>query len=929
MKRIAPFAFVMIFSISGCLTHYDHAIADLEDKINQMETISIASLSEQVSMIEESVADLGTVDEYLNMYIENLEDVSENLSDKIEIVENAIETLKTSHVDYLGELEESLIQNLESVKASLESELEDVDSAIATLSLKHLEIQQSIEDLQNYVDNELAASEEWVASTYATLEQYNALQKSLSDVTSTVENLVSKTDALKSELEQKVSTDIAAAVEALKQQVSDDCAAAIEKAVDDVSAESAALIEKLETDLKAAYQTDLAAAISESEARMQQWVNEKLQADYYTITQTLSQLEALKSELSSDDDDLLEKITSVEKALTEANAALTEAYKAAIKDAIENNNGVIESKISEAVIAASNNLQGKIDVLGTTIDEISIELGLINGRVDALEMRIQSIRYLPEYIDGEVIVGKYSKSVTLDFMITPFEAAAQLQSLWEAGQDVVGGYAHYVDTRASASPVVMKVKSVTGSTDGLLTVVLAEDESNPLSDGFWSGTQAAFVYVTVDDGNSDVISELIPIKYAGYEIIKEEGQGEEGNKLTYYVDALPGLLKWAYDVNVLGNKNADFVLVNTVEIPQFEIVRDDDARTYAYSDVPITVDPGTGVPSGSNWLSICTAISSLSDSYSGHVNGQGYTIRGLRIVHNNDQVGFIGALHDDSSVKNIVFEDAIVKGKSEVGLIGRSQNGGVVEDVSVNASRIIGTGRVGGVVGLNYRRVKSGLDEAMSYVRNCVTDNQTVISGADETGGICGRNDGAVVIGCTNNADVNGKSSVGGVVGYTCSYNNGGINGYVVASGSTGEATITGTQYAGGIVGYTYLNPTHASNGSKSYVTACYSTSAVTAATGAGSFAATTHSSGYYGQIVASWAVYKEGMNYSGNKKIAFANLISSNHYLSASDITQDIVDDMNQAIDDYNATNGVEQTCPYKWTWTSGEWPTLSALNL
>ena len=83
MKRIVPFAFVMIFTLSGCLTQYDHAIADLEDKINQMETISIASLSEQVAMIEESVADLGTVDEELNGYIENLEGLSEDLSGNI------------------------------------------------------------------------------------------------------------------------------------------------------------------------------------------------------------------------------------------------------------------------------------------------------------------------------------------------------------------------------------------------------------------------------------------------------------------------------------------------------------------------------------------------------------------------------------------------------------------------------------------------------------------------------------------------------------------------------------------------------------------------------------------------------------------------------------------------------------------------------
>ena len=382
------------------------------------------------------------------------------------------------------------------------------------------------------------------------------------------------------------------------------------------------------------------------------------------------------------------------------------------------------------------------------------------------------------------------------------------------------------------------------------------------------------------------------------------------------------LLRWAYLVND-GNYYLDLTLENDITMPLFEVEADPEGRTYRITDKPITVD-SDGVPSGSNWVALCKGISSLSQSYSGHIDGQYKAIKCLRIIHNNDQVGFVGSMYDDASVKNIVFEDAIIKGNNEVGVVGRSQNGGIVENVSVKASRIIGAGRVGGVVGFNYRRVKTGVNEVMSYVRNCVTDNQTVISGADETGGVCGRNDGAVVIGCTNNADVNGKSSVGGVVGYTCSYNNGGINGYVLASGSTSEATITGTQYAGGIVGYSYLNPDHESHGSKSYVTACYSTSAVTATNGAGSFAATTHSSGHYGQIVASWAYYKAGMDYSGNKKIAFADLISSDHYLSAEDITQDIVSDMNQAIDDYNATNGVEQTCPYKWTWTEGSWPTL-----
>lgn len=305
-----------------------------------------------------------------------------------------------------------------------------------------------------------------------------------------------------------------------------------------------------------------------------------------------------------------------------------------------------------------------------------------------------------------------------------------------------------------------------------------------------------------------------------------------------------------------------------------------------------------------------------------------HAIKGLRVLRNTNQVGFIGAIYDDTSVKNLIIDNAVVKGKSEVACaVGRSQSGGVVERVSVTNSRVIGTGRVGGVVGFNYRRIKTGINETLSYVKRCTTDMDSEISGADETGGICGRNDGAVVIACENSADVSGLDSVGGIVGYTCSFNSGGVNGYVIASSSTENAVITGTGSAGGIVGNTYLNPGHASGGSQSYIIACSSVSDINAPL-EGSFAATTHSSGYYGHIISSWSKYVDGMSYSGNGKIIIEDLISSNHYENYSDITQDIVHEMNEAISTYNQTSGVEQTCPYKWTWTEGNWPTLSVVN-
>ena len=53
--------------------------------------------------------------------------------------------------------------------------------------------------------------------------------------------------------------------------------------------------------------------------------------------------------------------------------------------------------------------------------------------------------------------------------------------------------------------------------------------------------------------------------------------------------------------------------------------------------------------------------------------------------------------------------------------------------------------------------------------------------------------------------------------------------------------------------------------------------------------------------------------------------LSTSDSYSLSSEITSDIVDEMNAAIEGYNGRNDIEgQTCPYRWQYNAGDWPTL-----
>lgn len=75
---------------------------------------------------------------------------------------------------------------------------------------------------------------------------------------------------------------------------------------------------------------------------------------------------------------------------------------------------------------------------------------------------------------------------------------------------------------------------------------------------------------------------------------------------------------------------------------------------------------------------------------------------------------------------------------------------------------------------------------------------------------------------------------------------------------------------------------------------------------------------------MASWAV-KNGLEkyaYYGNG--GSFECTESEHFDSASNVTAEFVNGMNNAIDTYNSNNEIEVKCEYKWNWASGSWPVL-----
>lgn len=394
-------------------------------------------------------------------------------------------------------------------------------------------------------------------------------------------------------------------------------------------------------------------------------------------------------------------------------------------------------------------------------------------------------------------------------------------------------------------------------------------------------------------------------------------------------------LKWGYLVNYCNNK-LGIELTGNVYMPQFVIEPDHVNKTYKITGTSITVTDG--VPSGSNWESLGTHIGSedLSKVFKGNIEGCNHYIKGLYIKElYTTGVGFIGEFAN-GSVRNLTITESYIYGNEDAtgGVVGDNRYNTIIENVNISKTHIVGNNIVGGIVGYNYRRRQnaSQTHERISHIINCTTDENSTINGTSYVGGICGYNQSHSIVNCINNADITGTNFVGGIAGETRTYTNQSVNGYVIASGSSETATIKATEgMAGGIAGRNWRNKDHLP--SESYIVACYSLSTVDAKKAGSLIGSAYGSTIHIGLIYSSFADKKDltKLEGDGTPNYDTTGVFSSNHYASANDITEQIVNDMNSTIDTYNSsvtdiqTDAIESIkCHYKWQYNAGNWPTL-----
>ncbi len=216
-----------------------------------------------------------------------------------------------------------------------------------------------------------------------------------------------------------------------------------------------------------------------------------------------------------------------------------------------------------------------------------------------------------------------------------------------------------------------------------------------------------------------------------------------------------------------------------------------------FSDVYFKIQPDTSVTGQSNGKTIEMGSSAFtpigyygtSSTFKGNLDGNGCTIKGLKVDLSIARAGFIGAL-SGGSVKNLTIDST-----------------STIKSSASDAAGIVGY-MTGGIV------------------ENCV--NYATVSGGKQNGGVVANvnNDNAIIRNCKNYGAVSGTVLIGGIVGYL-------QKGTIQTCSNSGKTTATGNAitlnsltgaYLGGIVGY--------ANGN---ISNCYNEGEVTTGTSWGS----------------------------------------------------------------------------------------------
>ena len=402
-------------------------------------------------------------------------------SDQIASIQSQISNIQTSIKDlekmdsaldaYIKTLQDR-VKELDAQDDKLASDIAaaktELQNAISALQTKDTEIEGKIAKLQSYVDDELSKNTDWVKATFATLEQYNTLCDEVAGIKTSIGT---------------ISSDLA----------------------------------QTNADLKEAKET-LEASISSLETTMKSWVNEQL-AGYYTIAQMDAKIAELEKCVSDGDKTNKDEIDALKTSLETAKTEIKDAYEKAISDAIAENNGTIDAKISNAL----KDVNDKIKNLEDRVSDIESRLADVENTIKKILAKIQSISYVPVtddgYIEMKKSIGNDYGFAEFDYLVSPASVLADMENCWS---DLLVGKGVYTQTKSTVEFVDLPVVGFEcDKTSGAIHVTYSGIN---IDEDFFNSGNAMNVALFARDAVNNISSEFVCMRATA---------AAAGNVITY------------------------------------------------------------------------------------------------------------------------------------------------------------------------------------------------------------------------------------------------------------------------------------------------------------------------------------------------------------------------------------------------------------
>ena len=195
-----------VFAFSGC-TDFENDINEINDRLDKLETGSIASLEEQIATLTSSLDEAHNLLDLLQGNVEDLQAADEAMSQQIDALNGEIETVKGQISDLNGQI------------SSLEEELnKKIDDAVAELKASDNAAAERISDLESDLAKAKEDLAKAIADGNANKEAIDELKQKVEDYYNELIDAIEKAETSHSEDIARLDGEISSLKEALAEQ---------------------------------------------------------------------------------------------------------------------------------------------------------------------------------------------------------------------------------------------------------------------------------------------------------------------------------------------------------------------------------------------------------------------------------------------------------------------------------------------------------------------------------------------------------------------------------------------------------------------------------------------------------------------------------------------------------------------------------------